>query len=106
VETNNSKQSSSSKTSSHFQRKRNKRKHSKSHDPKEFKKDKPRPTFDGEIKEGEETKVWILGLKKYFKFHNYSEYLKVRITIFNLNGKASVWWEDLRNVKGIHEKDL
>jgi hypothetical protein len=23
-----------------------------------------------------------------------------------LNGKASIWWEDLRNVKGIHEKDL
>jgi hypothetical protein len=23
-----------------------------------------------------------------------------------LNGKASIWWEDLRNVKGIHEKEL
>jgi hypothetical protein len=23
-----------------------------------------------------------------------------------LNGKASIWWEDLRNVKEIHEKDL
>jgi hypothetical protein len=23
-----------------------------------------------------------------------------------LNGKASIWWEDLRNVNGIHEKDL
>jgi hypothetical protein len=32
--------------------------------------------------------------------------LKARITIFNLNGKASIWWEDLRNVKGVHEKDL
>jgi hypothetical protein len=32
--------------------------------------------------------------------------LKARISIFNLNGKASIWWEDLRNVKGIHEKDL
>jgi hypothetical protein len=32
--------------------------------------------------------------------------LKARIAIFNLNGKASIWWEDLRNVKGIHEKDL
>jgi hypothetical protein len=21
-----------------------------------------------------------------------------------LNGKASIWWEDLRNVKGIHEE--
>jgi hypothetical protein len=23
-----------------------------------------------------------------------------------LNGKPSIWWEDLTNVKGIHEKDL
>jgi hypothetical protein len=32
--------------------------------------------------------------------------LKAQIAIFNLNGKASIWWEDLRNVKGIHEKEL
>ena len=45
-------------------------------------------------------------MKKYFRFHDYSENLKARVAIFNLNGKASIWWEDLRNVKGIHEKDL
>jgi hypothetical protein len=71
----------------------------------EFKKSKP-PTFDGEIKKGEEAKAWILGMKKYFRVHNYSKNLKSRIAIFNLNGKASIWWEDLRNVKGICEKDL
>jgi hypothetical protein len=73
-ETNN-KESSSSKTSSHSQRRRKKRKHSKSHDPEEFKKSKP-PSFDGEIKKGEEVEVWLLGLKKYFKVHDYSENLK------------------------------
>jgi hypothetical protein len=52
-ETDNSKESSSRKTSLHSQRKRKKRKHSKSHDPEEFKKSKP-PTFDGEMKKGEE----------------------------------------------------
>jgi hypothetical protein len=81
------------------------RKHSKSHDPEEFNKDKP-PTFDGEIKKGEEEKIWILGLKKYFRVHDYSENLKARISIFNLNGKVSIWWEDLRNMKGIHENYL
>jgi hypothetical protein len=45
-------------------------------------------------------------LKKYFRVHDYSENLKVQIAIFILNGKASIWWEDLRNVKGFHEKDL
>jgi hypothetical protein len=73
--------------------------------PEDFKKAKP-PTFDGEIKKGEEVEVWLLGLKKYFRVHDYSENLKARITIFNLNGKASIWWEDLRNVKGMHDKDL
>jgi hypothetical protein len=28
------------------------------------------------------------------------------MAIFNLNGKASIWWEYLRNVKEVHEKDL
>jgi hypothetical protein len=100
-----SKELSSSETSSHSQKKRKRRKHSKGGDPEEFKKSKP-PTFDGEIKKGEEAEAWILGLKKYFRVHDYSENLKARITIFNLNGKASIWWEDLRNVKGIHEKEL
>jgi hypothetical protein len=71
----------------------------------EFKKSKP-PTLNGEIKKGEESKVWLLGLKKYFRVHDYSKNLKARIAIFNQNGKASIWWEDLRNVKGIHEKEL
>jgi hypothetical protein len=69
------KESSSRKTSSHSQRKRKKRNNSKSHDPEDFKKSKP-PIFYGEINKGEEAKVWFLGLKKYFRVHDYFEYLK------------------------------
>jgi hypothetical protein len=58
------------------------------------------------LRRGKKQEVWLLGLKKYFRVHDYSENLKAQIAIFNLNGKASIWWEDLRNVKGIHEKDL
>jgi hypothetical protein len=104
-DTDNSKGYSSGKTSSHSQTRIKKRKQSKIHDPEEFKKSKP-PTFDGEIKKGEEAKVWLLSLKKYFRVHDYSKNLKDQIAIFNLNGKPSIWLEDLRNVKGIHEKDL
>jgi hypothetical protein len=32
--------------------------------------------------------------------------LKSGVATFNLNGKDSIWWEDLKNVKGIHEEDL
>jgi hypothetical protein len=58
-ETDNSKEYSSRKTSTHSKRKGKKRKHSKSHDPEDFKKSKP-PTFDGEIKKGEEEKFGYL----------------------------------------------
>jgi hypothetical protein len=103
--TDNSEGFSSRKASSHSQRKGKKRKHSKIHDPEEFKKSKT-PYFNGDIEKGEEAEAWLLGLKKYFRVHDYSKNLKAQIVIFNLNGKASIWWEDLRNVKGIHEKDL
>jgi hypothetical protein len=73
--TDNSKELSSSETSLHSQRRRKRRKHSRSHDPEEFKKSKP-PTFDGEIKKGEEAEAWLLSLKKYFRVHDYSENLK------------------------------
>jgi hypothetical protein len=32
--------------------------------------------------------------------------LKARVATFNLNVKASIWWEDLKNVKGVREEDL
>jgi hypothetical protein len=71
----NSEGSSSRRARSHSQRKVKKRNHSKSHDPEEFKKSKP-PSFNGDIEKGEEAKAWLLGLKKYFEVHDYSENLK------------------------------
>ena len=32
--------------------------------------------------------------------------MKVRVTIFNLNGRESIWWEHLRQVKRIKERRL
>ena len=63
--------SSSSRTSSHCRRKRKKQKISKSHNIEEFKKANP-PSFDGQIKKGEEVEAWLLGLKKYFRVHDFS----------------------------------
>ena len=70
-----SKELSNNVTGSHSQKRGRRRKHSKGGDPEELKKFKP-ATFDEEIKNGEEAKAWILGLKKYFIFHNYYENLK------------------------------
>jgi hypothetical protein len=97
--------SSSSRTISYSRRKQKKQKTSKGHKFEEFRKAKP-PSFDGEIKKGEESEAWLLGLKKYFRVHDFSENLKARVATFNLKGKASLWWEDLKNVKGVREEDL
>jgi hypothetical protein len=85
-----SKGSSSSRTSSHSRRKWKKQKLSKSHNLEEFKKAKP-PSFDGEIKKGEEAEAWLLGLKKYFRVDDFLKNLKARVATFNLNGKDSIW---------------
>jgi hypothetical protein len=32
--------------------------------------------------------------------------MKVRITIYNLKGKASIWWKDLKLAKSLKEKKM
>ena len=48
--------------------------------PKEFKKEKPHK-FDGEVKKVEEEQSFQLGMKKYFKVHDYFENMKSRLAI-------------------------
>ena len=69
----------------------------------EFKKIKP-PTFNGETEKGEESKSWLSRMRNYFHIYNYSNQLKARMAIYNLSGKADIWWQDLKRVKGIREK--
>jgi len=69
----------------------------------EFKKIRP-PTFNGEVDKGEEAEAWLSGMKKYFHIYNYSNRLKARMEIYNLTGKADIWWQDIKKVKNIKEK--
>jgi hypothetical protein len=71
----------------------------------EFKKIKP-STFDGESRIGEEAEAWLLDIKKYFQIYNYSSNMKVRMAIYNLKGKANIWWQDLKLAKGLKEKQM
>ena len=57
----------------------------------EFIKIRP-PTFNGEVEKGEEAEAWLSGMKKYFQIYNYSNKLKARMGIYNLTGKADIWW--------------
>ena len=70
----------------------------KNHSRDEFKKAMP-PTFNGEIKNGQEVEAWLLGIRKYFQVQDYSGNMKARVAIFNLTGRKSIWWEHFRQVK-------
>ena len=45
-------------------------------------------------------------MKKYFQIYNYSNQLKARMGIYNLSRKADIWWQDLKRVEGIREKNI
>ena len=74
-----------------------------SHD--EFTKVRP-PTFNGEIKNGQEAEAWLLRMRKYFQFQYYYRNMKARLAIFNFNRRASIWWENFRQVKMINERKI
>ena len=76
----------SSRDSSSSSHKRKRKRHHRDRSRDEFKKAKP-PTFDGEVKTGQEAEAWLLGIKKYFQVHDYSGNMKARVAIFNLNWK-------------------
>jgi hypothetical protein len=64
------------------------------------------PTFDSENKKDEDVETWLLGMRKYFQFHNYSSRAEGRISIYQLKGKASMWWDKLVQVQHIKEKSF
>jgi hypothetical protein len=51
------------------------------------------PTFDGEHKKDEYAETWLLGMRKYFQLHNYYSHAEGRISIYQLKGKAYMWWD-------------
>ena len=44
----------------------------------EFRKAKT-PTFDGEVKPRQEVEAWLLGMRKYFQFHDYYRNMNTRV---------------------------
>jgi hypothetical protein len=64
----------------------------------EMNKIKP-PTFDGEHKKEEDSETWFLGMRKYFQLQNYSSQAEGRIAMYQLKGKASMWWDQLVQVQ-------
>eukprot|EP00253_Pinus_taeda_P009062 PITA_09062 len=69
----------------------------------EFRKIKP-PHFDGEQEEA--TEAWLINMNKYFQLYEYDHNLKARLAIFQLQGKATLWWEEVKIVKGVTKQTV
>ena len=95
----------STRDSSSSSHENQRRRHYQNHSQDEFEKKRP-PTFNGEIKNGQEVESWLLGIRKYFQVQDYFGNMKARVAIFNLTGRASIWWEHFRQVKNINERDI
>jgi len=42
------------------------------------------PSFDGEKKKGEYAEAWLLGMRKYFKLHDYTSNVEAQIVVYHL----------------------
>ena len=71
----------------------------------EFKKENP-STLDVEVKKSKDPEAWLLGMKNFFRLHDYSENMKTTLATFILKSKEKIWWEDGKNVRGIREECL
>lgn len=66
----------------------------------EFKKIKP-PIYNGEVEEVVED--WLINMNKYFQIYEYDYNLKARLAIYQLQGKATLWCEEIKTVREINE---
>jgi hypothetical protein len=64
------------------------------------------PNFNGEDMKGEEVEAWLLEMKKYFKLHDYPYQVEDRIPTYHLQGKASIWWDQIKKSKNLDEKRI
>jgi hypothetical protein len=68
----------------------------------ELRKIKP-PSFDGEREREDDVEAWLLGLISYFQLHKYSSNLEARISTYHSHGKATMLWDQLKQVEHINE---
>lgn len=45
-------------------------------------------------------------MKKYFHIQKYLGKVKAKIVIYNLSGRASIWWEEIKKLKGNIERKI
>ena len=43
---------------------------------------------------------------KYFHIYQYTDKLKARLVVYQLRGKATLWWEEIKTVRRIDEEQV
>lgn len=66
----------------------------------EFRKIKP-PSFYEEADEVAE--AWVINMNKYFWVYKYKNNLKASLSIYQIQGNATLWWEEVKSIQGIKE---
>jgi hypothetical protein len=61
------------------------------------------PSFYGEREREDDVEAWLLGIKRYFQFHNYASNLEAKISTYHLHGKDAMWWDQLKQVEHIND---
>jgi hypothetical protein len=54
------------------------------------------PSFDGENMKGEYVEAWFWGMREYFQLHDCPLHVEAKIAIYNLQVKASMWWDKIK----------
>jgi hypothetical protein len=45
-------------------------------------------------------------MNKYFLLHDYPSRVEARITTYHLQGKTTMWWDQLNQAKNLNEKRI
>lgn len=60
--------------------------------------------FEGESKKAIE--AWLSDMGKYFQIYEYTDKLKAQLEVYQLRGKATLWWEEIKIVRRIDEEQV
>jgi hypothetical protein len=55
---------------------------------------------------GDNVEAWLSRMNNYFQFQNYSIKLEDITDIYNLQGNYTIWWDHLRKLKRISERNI
>jgi len=48
----------------------------------------------------------LINMNKYFQVYEYDHHLQARLAIFQLQAKATLWWEEVKMIRGVNEQDI